>query len=117
MENQIWTNLDVKIENHKEVLQKLNEGFKKGFGISGVKIKDILIARKPNHNGYIVFYLNTSGNINDETIAFSIKNKDLNPYQLYKAIRLKIKDFARRERRDQEALDRIFGKKEENKEE
>jgi hypothetical protein len=36
-----------------------------------------------------------------------MKNKNICPTELYKALRTKLKDFARRERKDKETLERL----------
>ena len=110
MDNKIGTNLDVKIENHEEVIKKLDEGIKTGFKVSGIKVNNILITKNSKNKNILVFCLNTEGWFNNETVVFSIKNQDISPYRLYRALREKILRFAQQERRDQKALDRIFGK-------
>ena len=107
MENKVWVRLGVELSNSKEVIDKLNEGIKDGFNVSGIRINDILITRNQKNNKLAVLVINTEGEVGAESLIFTIKNKNISPYNLYKALRAKLKDFARRERRDKETLERL----------
>lgn len=106
MENKIWTRLGVEVENAKEVIENLDKGLKEGFKVRGVRIDNILITENSKNKNVLCFVLDAKGRLNEENLVFSVKNHEIDHYRLYKAIRSKVKDFMRRERRDQEVLDK-----------
>lgn len=107
MENKVWVRLGVEVSNGKEVIEKLNEGIREGFKVSGIRVNDILITRNRKNNKLAVLVINTQGEVGEESLIFTMKNKDICPTDLYKALRVKLKDFARRDRKDKETLERL----------
>ena len=105
--NKIWVRLGVEVSNGKEVISKLNEGIKENFKIAGIKVDNILITRNRKNNKLAVLVINAQGEVGEESLIFTIKNRDICPTDLYKALRVKLKDFARRERKDKETLERL----------